>query len=96
MRSQLYFFFSFFKYNLTPSGETDSDSTHEDGQLVVPKIPLGISGTALAASLLRDGWSVRFVTSSYMFDYHSLISYANVFLPPYTICVDLFLLSVAC
>lgn len=32
---------------------------------VVPKIPVGVSGTALAASLLRDGWSVSsyFTTS---------------------------------
>lgn len=27
---------------------------------VVPNIPAGISGTALAASLLRDGWSVSY------------------------------------
>lgn len=30
----------------------------EDNSLLVPKIPIGVSGTALAASLLRDGWSV--------------------------------------
>ncbi|XP_073117973.1 nuclear-pore anchor [Elaeis guineensis] len=41
------------------------DSTHEDGQLVVPKIPLGISGTALAASLLRDGWSLAKMYEKY-------------------------------
>lgn len=29
-----------------------------DDQMLVPKIPVGVSGTALAASLLRDGWSV--------------------------------------
>lgn len=23
-----------------------------------PRVPVGVSGTALAASLLRDGWSV--------------------------------------
>jgi hypothetical protein len=26
--------------------------------MVIPKVPSGVSGTALAASLLRDGWSV--------------------------------------
>lgn len=26
--------------------------------MIVPKIPAGVSGTALAASLLRSGWSV--------------------------------------
>lgn len=26
--------------------------------MVIPKAPSGVSGTALAASLLRDGWSV--------------------------------------
>lgn len=26
----------------------------------MPKIPVGVSGTALAASLLRDGWSVSY------------------------------------
>ncbi|KAH7522421.1 hypothetical protein FEM48_Zijuj07G0136700 [Ziziphus jujuba var. spinosa] len=28
-----------------------------DDPMPVPKIPIGVSGTALAASLLRDGWS---------------------------------------
>jgi len=32
----------------------------EENSLVVPKIPVGVSGTALAASLLRDGWSVSY------------------------------------
>jgi nucleoprotein TPR len=32
----------------------------EDNRIIVPKIPAGVSGTALAASLLRDGWSVSF------------------------------------
>ena len=34
-----------------------SDLTLDD-RMLVPKIPVGVSGTALAASLLRDGWSV--------------------------------------
>ncbi|XP_008793820.2 nuclear-pore anchor isoform X1 [Phoenix dactylifera] len=41
------------------------DNTHEDGRLVVPKTPLGISGTALAASLLRDGWSLAKMYEKY-------------------------------
>lgn len=36
----------------------DTNNISEDNRLLVPKIPVGISGTALAASLLRDGWSV--------------------------------------
>lgn len=27
---------------------------------IISKVPAGVSGTALAASLLRDGWSVSF------------------------------------
>ncbi|KAI3816544.1 hypothetical protein L1987_16245 [Smallanthus sonchifolius] len=36
------------------------NSTNEDNNtlMLVPSIPAGISGTALAASLLRDGWSL--------------------------------------
>lgn len=32
--------------------------------MIVPRIPAGISGTALAASLLRDGWSVSHIIQS--------------------------------
>lgn len=32
----------------------------EESQAVISKVPAGVSGTALAASLLRDGWSVSF------------------------------------
>lgn len=32
---------------------------------VVPKIPVGVSGTALAASLLRDGWSLAKMYAKY-------------------------------
>lgn len=34
-------------------------TTSENNHIIVPRVPFGISGTALAASLLRDGWSVR-------------------------------------
>lgn len=36
----------------------------EDDRWLVPSIPAGVSGTALAASLLRDGWSVSSVNTS--------------------------------
>lgn len=36
----------------------DANDVAEDNSILVPKIPVGVSGTALAASLLRDGWSV--------------------------------------
>lgn len=32
----------------------------QDDLAIVPRVPMGVSGTALAASLLRDGWSVSF------------------------------------
>lgn len=35
----------------------------EESQAVISKVPAGVSGTALAASLLRDGWSVSFSLS---------------------------------
>ncbi|XP_042407958.1 nuclear-pore anchor-like [Zingiber officinale] len=37
----------------------------ENNQILVPKIPLGVSGTALAASLLRDGWSLAKMYEKY-------------------------------
>ncbi|KAJ4756884.1 Nuclear-pore anchor [Rhynchospora pubera] len=36
-----------------------------DDQMIVPKIPPGISGTALAASLLREGWSLAKMYEQY-------------------------------
>lgn len=36
-----------------------------DDSMIVPKIPAGISGTALAASLLRDGWSLAKMYEKY-------------------------------
>ncbi|OMO77802.1 Tetratricopeptide, MLP1/MLP2-like protein [Corchorus olitorius] len=36
----------------------DANDLVEDNRVLVPKIPVGVSETALAASLLRDGWSV--------------------------------------
>lgn len=37
----------------------------EDDRMIVPKIPAGVSGTALAASLLRDGWSLAKMYAKY-------------------------------
>ncbi|RDX90271.1 Nuclear-pore anchor, partial [Mucuna pruriens] len=37
----------------------------EENSLLVPKIPVGVSGTALAASLLRDGWSLARMYAKY-------------------------------
>jgi hypothetical protein len=34
------------------------DDLNQNDLMVIPKVPSGVSGTALAASLLRDGWSV--------------------------------------
>lgn len=39
----------------------------EENNVLVPKIPIGVSGTALAASLLRDGWSVSY--QDFIFSY---------------------------
>ncbi|KAK4285608.1 hypothetical protein QN277_002284 [Acacia crassicarpa] len=37
----------------------------EESNMLVPKIPAGVSGTALAASLLRDGWSLGRMYAKY-------------------------------
>ncbi|XP_050233770.1 nuclear-pore anchor [Mercurialis annua] len=43
----------------------DSSEIVEDDNILVPKIPVGVSGTALAASLLRDGWSLAKMYAKY-------------------------------
>ncbi|XWS16718.1 hypothetical protein CRYUN_Cryun33cG0001800 [Craigia yunnanensis] len=43
----------------------DASDTVEDNRVLVPKIPVGVSGTALAASLLRDGWSLAKMYAKY-------------------------------
>ncbi|XP_068655473.1 nuclear-pore anchor-like isoform X2 [Aristolochia californica] len=45
--------------------ETDDKSEEENCLLLVPQVPAGISGTALAASLLRDGWSLAKMYEKY-------------------------------
>ncbi|KAL5732092.1 hypothetical protein ACHQM5_004749 [Ranunculus cassubicifolius] len=43
---------------------SDAD-VQENDRMVVPRIPVGVSGTALAASLLRDGWSLAKMYEKY-------------------------------
>lgn len=53
--------------NIDQLSNMDTDTMlelHRDG-IVVPRIPPGISGTALAASLLRDGWSLAKIYTKY-------------------------------
>ncbi|XAR59903.1 hypothetical protein NMG60_11015913 [Bertholletia excelsa] len=56
--------------SLSPSTtETWMDSAEvgdvEENHMLVPKIPIGVSGTALAASLIRDGWSLAKMYTKY-------------------------------
>ncbi|KAK4434730.1 Nuclear-pore anchor [Sesamum alatum] len=43
----------------------NTDEMGEDDRAIVPRIPSGVSGTALAASLLRDGWTLAKMYSKY-------------------------------
>ncbi|CAN6233493.1 unnamed protein product [Urochloa humidicola] len=42
-----------------------SDELNQNDLMVIPKVPSGVSGTALAASLLRDGWSLAKMYEKY-------------------------------
>ncbi|CAD6249540.1 unnamed protein product [Miscanthus lutarioriparius] len=42
-----------------------SDAVNQNDLIVIPKVPSGVSGTALAASLLRDGWSLAKIYEKY-------------------------------
>ncbi|KAL6912153.1 hypothetical protein ACP4OV_000958 [Aristida adscensionis] len=42
-----------------------SISDNQNDLMIVPKVPSGVSGTALAASLLRDGWSLAKIYEKY-------------------------------
>ncbi|KAK7357213.1 hypothetical protein VNO80_16497 [Phaseolus coccineus] len=50
----------------------------EENSLLVPKIPVGVSGTALAASLLRDGWSLAKMYSKYQEAVHHALRHENL------------------
>ncbi|KAE9584981.1 putative nucleoprotein TPR/MLP1 [Lupinus albus] len=41
------------------------DNMVDENSVIVPKIPVGVSGTALAASLMRDGWSLAKMYAKY-------------------------------
>ncbi|XP_019443676.1 PREDICTED: nuclear-pore anchor-like isoform X1 [Lupinus angustifolius] len=41
------------------------DNMVDENSAIVPKIPVGVSGTALAASLMRDGWSLAKMYAKY-------------------------------
>jgi hypothetical protein len=43
---------------LAPIFRPISYTMNQNDLMIIPKVPSGVSGTALAASLLRDGWSV--------------------------------------
>ncbi|XP_071905571.1 nuclear-pore anchor isoform X2 [Coffea arabica] len=43
----------------------EGTNTVEDNRMLLPSIPVGVSGTALAASLLRDGWSLAQLYTKY-------------------------------
>ncbi|XP_057795095.1 nuclear-pore anchor [Salvia miltiorrhiza] len=43
----------------------DANEMVVDDQAIIPSIPAGVSGTALAASLLRDGWSLGKIYGKY-------------------------------
>ncbi|KAL8134769.1 nuclear-pore anchor isoform X1 [Apium graveolens] len=43
----------------------ETSKTAEGNNMLVPAIPAGVSGTALAASLLRDGWSLAKMYAKY-------------------------------
>uniref|UniRef100_A0ACD5YQH7 Uncharacterized protein n=1 Tax=Avena sativa TaxID=4498 RepID=A0ACD5YQH7_AVESA len=50
----------------TPMREMSiSDAENQNNLMVVPRVPGGVSGTALAASLLRDGWSLAKIYEKY-------------------------------
>lgn len=60
----------------------DTNDAAEDSHSLVPKVPEGVSGTALAASLLRDGWSVSSFKCSCLicFRFLSTVGLALIFM----------------
>ncbi|KAH0920439.1 hypothetical protein HID58_028099 [Brassica napus] len=51
-----------FKYGADDSG---TSNMIEESHAIISKVPAGVSGTALAASLLRDGWSLAKIYEKY-------------------------------
>ncbi|XP_030471618.2 nuclear-pore anchor isoform X1 [Syzygium oleosum] len=46
-------------------GSSGPNDMVQDDLAIVPRVPMGVSGTALAASLLRDGWSLAKMYAKY-------------------------------
>ncbi|XP_015078982.1 nuclear-pore anchor isoform X1 [Solanum pennellii] len=55
---------SYFSSESLPNSAEAGDMV-EDDRMVVPSLPIGVSGTALAASLLREGWSLSKMYTKY-------------------------------
>lgn len=55
---------SYFSSESLPNSAEAGDVVGDD-QMAVPSLPVGISGTALAASLLREGWSLSKMYTKY-------------------------------
>ncbi|XP_055829932.1 nuclear-pore anchor isoform X2 [Solanum dulcamara] len=55
---------SYFSRESLPNSIEAGDMV-EDDRMVVPSLPIGVSGTALAASLLREGWSLSKMYTKY-------------------------------
>ncbi|KAK4370532.1 hypothetical protein RND71_010007 [Anisodus tanguticus] len=55
---------SYFSSESLPNSVEAGDMV-EDDRIVVPSLPIGVSGTALAASLLREGWSLAKMYTKY-------------------------------
>ncbi|CAN6457286.1 unnamed protein product [Victoria cruziana] len=47
------------------AGDRNADICDGSEKMLVPRIPIGVSGTALAAALLRDGWSLAKMYAKY-------------------------------
>ncbi|XP_042060222.1 nuclear-pore anchor-like [Salvia splendens] len=47
------------------TNSVDADEMVLDDRAIIPIVPAGVSGTALAASLLRDGWSLGKIYAKY-------------------------------
>ncbi|XP_047951702.1 nuclear-pore anchor-like [Salvia hispanica] len=47
------------------TNSVDADEMVLDDRAIIPVVPAGVSGTALAASLLRDGWSLGKIYAKY-------------------------------
>lgn len=58
-----WFWLSLYVLSFRVVNSFDADEMAVDDRAIIPIIPAGVFGTALAASLLRDGWSVSAMSS---------------------------------